>query len=127
MVIFLNRQGYALTEVIVAMFILSLSTAAILYETTTSYQELDSSWQRLQAIELAQSKLEQTLSLSYDYIVSIDRTILPEAEGFEYAIMVSDESSGQLKNIKVTIYYTKTALGAEQQVSLIGAKAKNYQ
>ena len=122
-----DQRGFALLEVLSAIFVLSICGLAVLYGITASFKNLNTSWQRLQAIELAQGTLEQITGLEYDAISSIAKTDLTETGGeFQYSVTVYNEValSGSLKNISVTVYYLDPVSGSEKSVSVSSAKAK---
>jgi len=113
-------------EVLGAVLILGICSIAVLLAMTSSTNQLAVSWQRLKAIELAQGKLDEMISLEFDNIAQVPKTYFPAADGdYQYAVNVQvDEQYTKLKHIKVTVYFTERVSGLEKSVTVVGARAK---
>jgi len=121
-----DQRGFVLLEVISAVLILSICSVAILLAITTSTKQLAGSWQRLEAIELTQGKLDEIMGMEFDSIVPVAKTNFPTADGdYQYAVDVqNDVEYVKLKHIRVTVYFTEPVSGLEKSVSVAGARAK---
>jgi len=121
-----DQRGFVLIEVLGAVLILGICSVAVLLAMTSSTNQLAVSWQRLKAIELAQGKLDEMISLEFDNIAQLPKTYFPAADSdYQYAVNVQvDEQYTKLKHIQVTVYFTEQVSGLEKSVTVAGARAK---
>lgn len=115
------KQGFLLLDVSLAVLLIMLALLPL--QAMFYYSRLHTSAARnlTEAVMLAQSEMEKLLDLPYDYLVSQDKTPLPDRPGFSHSVSVADSSAGRLKSIMVTVCYPEA--GGEEQVSLSARRA----
>ena len=76
----LKKNGFTITELLVAIFVLAIGILAVLQAVPFAAQIQKSSQMATVAVQLCQGKMEEIISLSYDEIISGNTD---EAYGFD--------------------------------------------
>ncbi|OIQ58216.1 hypothetical protein MOTE_21480 [Moorella thermoacetica] len=118
-----SESGFMLLEVMVAVLILGIVIAGVIDIFIRSNYQVTSSYLTLQAIHLAQARLEELKATTYENVSNVDKTPYPGKPGFSYSVQVSPSVLGyNLKTVTVTIYYIER--GNEKSLSLTMEKGK---
>ncbi|OIQ07684.1 hypothetical protein MOOR_27120 [Moorella thermoacetica] len=112
-----------LLEVMVAVLILGIVTAGVIDIFIYSNYRVTSSYLTLQAVHLAQARLEELRAIAYEDVNNVDKIPYPGEPGFSYSVQVAPSALGyNLKTVTVTIYYIER--GNEKSLSLTMEKGK---
>lgn len=96
---------------------MSLTAAAFLNLFTFGARQAARSEQLLQAVSLAQARLEEIRNLSFSAVNEQPKTSCPENPAYAYAVEVAGSSLDcGLKTVTVTVFYQET--GEEKSISL---------
>lgn len=123
-----DKRGMTLIEVMVALFILALCIIPISSGLLVAKKQAESSEKGLQALGLAQGKLEELMNHDFADIEDVATAVDfpgPYA-GYSYTVDVNNDTTypATLKIIKVTVYYAEAGTGIQKSVEITGARAK---
>ncbi|MEW6276618.1 MAG: prepilin-type N-terminal cleavage/methylation domain-containing protein [Bacillota bacterium] len=114
---FRKARGFTLTEVVVAVAILGLAAAALLNLFILGARLTSRAEHLLQAVNLAQARLEELKNTPYAEIAGQEKTPCVENTAYSYRVDVAGSTLGfGLKTLTVTIYYQE--LGKEKSLSV---------
>lgn len=125
-----NNRGYILLEVLFSIVVLSIIVAPLSLSLVFSARQSENAGKRLTALELAQGKLEEMTSYSYEDIEPMGGESFPEPYGsFDFIVQVVEDATfnasfNGLKIITVTVYYPDSTSDSKKAVSVTGARAK---
>lgn len=121
-----DNRGVVLMEVVMAFAVLLIGMLPLINAINSITRQLENGAQKLVALELAQSKMEEVTGRDYPDICGVDKTDWPHGYGYQFAVEVRepDHYGGCLKNICVTVFYYDHVTGREKRVALTGARSK---
>ena len=125
------EKSFTIIEILIAVFILATAMLSIFAIFGLTIINTNASKNLTLANNLAQAKIEQTLSLAYDEIISIERTAHNDQFDWQINVQLMTIQSGELqesatdqglKKITAIIYWQEK--GQEKNKSLNTLKAR---
>ena len=102
----INKSGFTLIEITLALLILAVGLVGILTLFPVGFDASVRAANITKATFLAQEKIEDAKVAGYDGVVNVSKTqFAAPYDNFEYEVAVSDVIAGSLYKVAVTVYW----------------------
>lgn len=123
-----DKRGMTLIEVILSIVVVAFCVLPVCNGLLFGKKQVEISEERITALELAQGKLEETISYNFDDLNNVNQAIHfnDPYRDYSYTVNVTHDADypGKMKIISITVYYMDNITQEINSVELTGARAQ---